>query len=558
MTTETRGEDWPLRAWALAVAGAAVGLTVHFLTRGERSWQPTEDSFRLAVSAFLVIAGLAVAYTVERGRVLSSLAFGAVAGLIVGAVVYWNGGQFDWSGGEPWRLVCGLLTVAIAAPLFAAWRDSGGARAIAYPYAHNRAWTNVVLWFASWAFVGVVWLLAFLLGQLFALIGIKWLEDLIREDWFAMLLTGGAAGAAIGLLRDSETIIGTLRRVVTTVLGVLAPVLAIGLALFLIALPFTGLSPLWEATRSTTPVLLACIIGALILANAIIGDSDADERKNPALRFGAMALGLAILPLGIIAAVSTALRIGQYGLTPDRLWAVVFTAIACAYGVAYLVALARGRVAWAAFVRPANLVLGIGLCAVAFLLSTPLLSFGAISTRDQLARLADGRTKPEKFDWRALRWDFGPAGKAAVEQLAKTGATPAIRTAAAKAAKAQSRYDDDIEVASVPLEERMQILPKPVPLPEPLRAQLDTEGCRVGSPFCRLIYSAGAAEAILVRPPNVQVWRLADGKWDNVRNYSPNDYETGVVALNKGPIEVRTITRRQVFADGKPIGEPFE
>jgi hypothetical protein len=284
MTTDAQNEDWPLRAWLLAVAGAAVGLAVYFLTRGAHAWQPTEDSVRLAVSAFLVIGGLGMAYTVERHHIASSFAFAGVAGLVVASIVYWNGGQLEWSGGEPWRLVCGLLTVAIAAPLFAAWRDSGSARAIAYPAAHNRAWTNVVLWFASWAFVGVVWLLAILLGQLFALIGIKWLNDLLREQWFAFALTGGATGAAIGLLRDSETIIGTLRRVVTTVLGVLGPVLGAGLALFLIALPFTGLSPLWEATRSTTPVLLACVIGALILSNAIIGDSDADERRNPALR----------------------------------------------------------------------------------------------------------------------------------------------------------------------------------------------------------------------------------------------------------------------------------
>jgi Domain of unknown function (DUF4153) len=560
MTIDAHNEDWPLRAWLLAAAGVAVGLAVYFLTRGESRWQPTEDSVRLAAATFLVIGGLALAYTVERGRVASSFAFATVAGLVVASIVYWNGTPGKWSSEEPWRLLCGLLTVALAAPLFSAWRDTGSGRAIAYPAAHNRAWTNVVLWFASWAFVGVVWLLAFLLGQLFGLIGLQWLNDLLREQWFGMMLTGGATGAAIGLLRDSETIIGTLRRVVTTVLGVLGPVLAGGLALFLIALPFTGLSPLWEATRSTTPVLLACVIGALILSNAILGDSDADERRNPALRWGAMALGLAILPLGAIAAFSTGLRIGQYGLSPDRLWAVVFTGIACAYGIAYLVALARGRMGWAGFVRPANLMLGIGLCAVAFLLSTPVLSFGAISTRDQIARLADGRTKPEKFDWRALRWDFGPSGKAALAQLAKTGATPAIRTAAANSLKSENRYDSlEVETVSVPLEERITILPKPVPIPETLRTQLESEGCRKGGPVCRLLYTPGATEAILVHPANVRTWRLVNGKWQNPEAFSePRAYERNQDGLMKGPVEVKTVTRRQVFANGRPIGDPFE
>jgi Domain of unknown function (DUF4153) len=555
--TDAQNEDWPLRAWLLAVAGAAVGLTVYFLTRGKTDWEPTEDSLRLAAASFLVIGGLALAYTVERGRVVSSFAFAGIAGLIVAAIIYWNGTPGGWSSEEPWRLTCGLLTIALAAPLFSAWRDSGSGRKIAYPAAHNRAWTNVVLWFASWAFVGIVWLLAFLLGQLFALIGIKWLNDLLREQWFFIMLTGGASGAAIGLLRDSETIIGTLRRVVTTVLSVLGPVLAAGLVLFLLALPFTGLSPLWEATRSTTPVLLACVIGALILSNAIVGDSGADERRNPVLRWSAMALGLAILPLGAIAAYSTGLRISQYGLSPDRLWAVVFTGIACAYGIAYFVSLARGRMDWAAFVRPANLTLGIALCAIAFLLSTPMLSFGALSTRDQLARLADGRTKPEKFDWRALRWDFGPAGKAALATLARTGKTADIKAAATKALQSENRYSPGDAMAE-PVATRMTIHPKPVPLPTGLQTRLDEIGvCGGGERGCVLIYREGAREAIVVSGYFTYVLRLAGDKWE--RDSRPREDTDGKAeALKKGPIEVRTVTRRQVFADGQAIGDPFE
>jgi hypothetical protein len=38
--------------------------------------------------------------------------------------------------------------------------------------------------------------------------------------------------------------------------------------LFVLALPFTGLNALWEATKSTTPILLFCVLGALVLANA--------------------------------------------------------------------------------------------------------------------------------------------------------------------------------------------------------------------------------------------------------------------------------------------------
>jgi hypothetical protein len=417
--SEWRG--WPLRSWVLAGLGALCALAINRLVGGVWSLSASDpNAARLAMAAFVAVAGLGFAYTVERNRIVSSVVFAAVAGGITAFVAYWNGTP-SASNGEEWRFVCAALAVTISAPLFMAWRDGPGGRHIPYVGAHNRAWTAVVLWFASWAFVGIVWLLVWLLSALFELIKLTFLSELLRHDWAAMMLTGGALGGAIGLLRDREAILGTLQRVVTTVLSVLAPVLAAGLLVFLIALPFTGLQPLWEATKSTTPILIGCVIGALILSNAVIGDAPEDEARIPFVRYSAMALGAAMLPLGIIAAVSTGLRIQQYGLTPDRLWAVVFTAIACAYGIVYLYALARQRLDWAGLVRFGNMRVAVSLCVIAFVLAMPLISFGAISTRDQLARLQDGQTPAAKFDWAALRFDFGPSGKAAVEQLANSG-----------------------------------------------------------------------------------------------------------------------------------------
>jgi hypothetical protein len=66
------------------------------------------------------------------------------------------------------------------------------------------------------------------------------------------------------------------------------------------------------------------------------------------------------------------------------------------------------------------------ISVLALLLSTPLANFGAISTRDQLARLASGKVSPEQFDWAALRFDFGPAGRRALERLASSG-SPQVR-----------------------------------------------------------------------------------------------------------------------------------
>jgi len=553
-------EDWPLRSWGLALLGALVALAIYYIAKdGRHDW--TEDSNRLALATFLSVAGIGFAFVIERGRVIGSAVFAIIAGLVVASVLYWSG---DFSSWEPWRLVSALLTVAIAAPLFQGWRDGGQQKwHIPYVETHNRAWTNVSLWFAAWAFVGIVFLLALLLSALFNLIGIDALEELLKKSWFSMMLAGGSFGGAVGLLRDRERIVLMLQRVIMTVLSVLAPVLAAGLLIFLIALPFTGLDALWETTKATTPILLSCIIGALILANAVIGDKVEDEAKLRAMRWSAMALAVTLLPLAIIAAISTGLRVNQYGFTPERIWAVIFTAIACAYGLAYLVSLLRGREArWTSLVRPANMRLALFLCALAFLLSTPLLSFGAISARDQVARLESGKVTVDEFDFAALRFDFGPAGMKALKALEKEGGTPEIREAAAKMLKSDTRYAAYEQERKDEVRDNIVTLPKNAKLPDALVHQLSQYGACRAEKTCNVLYRPEAGEAIVIGRYGVKLLRQSDDGWKNIsyRDRSLTTDETKAMnkAFSLGHVEIRTVEKRQVFIDGKPIGTAFE
>jgi hypothetical protein len=568
--------DWPQRSSALAIAGAVVGFLVHILSEDSN----TKEAWRIALMVALMVAGVATAFVVERGRVIPSLIFASAAALIMGFTAYWNGGPEGWSNWEGWRMACAALTVAIAAPLFQAWGDAGMPNPprlaqLAYPDLHDRAWMNVVLWFACWLFTGIVWLLIYLIGQLFALIGIDAIEQLMQQSWFGMMLTGGAFGAAAGLMRDRERILITLQTVVRRVLSVLVPILGVALLLFLASMLVTGLSPLWEATKSTTPIVISAAIVAIILANAAIGDSEGDEAKVRLVRIGAMALGATLLPLGIIAAISTGLRINQYGLTPDRLWAVVFGGIACAYGLAYLVILIRRRGGWMADIRPANVRLAIGLCGLAFVLAMPIINFGSWSTASQLARLEDGKVTAEKFDWTAMRFDFGPSGQAAVERLAKSGKTPAIRVAATKGLKLENRWEggNEIQVAtrSEQFQKRVKILPIAVAIPEALRTAIARNNDCEGAAQCVLLYNAGASDAVQVVQScdtcNIFTTRyvLREGEWKTGTDFSGNGVINGdaqqrarAKALGEGKVSIREIKHRQVFVGDEPVGDVFE
>ena len=50
--------------------------------------------------------------------------------------------------------------------------------------------------FVAWGFVLITFLLVLLLSELFQLIGIGLLHDLLDKEWFPWLLNGGALGAA--------------------------------------------------------------------------------------------------------------------------------------------------------------------------------------------------------------------------------------------------------------------------------------------------------------------------------------------------------------------------
>ena len=556
---------WPMRALLLLALGAGFGLAIHFVTSGSEEWQWTDNPLRLGAAAALAAGGMVFGFSLERVRPIWSVLFALGTGLVIGFVTYWNGAPDSWSAGEGWQLTAALLAIVIAVPLFQASRDAGRWN-LDYSAVHGHILTNIALWFAAWGFVLITGLLLLLLSQLFQLIGISLLRELLDTDWFPWVLIGGALGAAIGLLRDRDRIVGTLQRVATAILSVLAPILAAGLVIFVVALPFTGLAPLWEQTSATTPILLGCIFGAVILINAVIGSGAEDEEAPPRiLRWAAAALAVVVLPLALVAAVSTGKRIAQHGFTPDRLWAAVFVAITVAGAAGYLFAVVRGRVGWPAMLRAVNLRLAIGVCLVALFLALPIVSFGAISTRDQLARLEARKVTPDRFDWAAMRFDFGPSGREALERLS---ASPdlVMRQRAREALRATTRW---------------AMMPRVPPPPSrssatPVRIRADG-GAAVPAPLadmvartshcqddpCRLVFVSPRRAVVLssdcrfcpvylfdARPDGTWVERLASS-----RMATPT---IPVPPAASARVEVRKVEREQLFIDGQPVGAPFE
>lgn len=561
--------DWPMRPWVLALLLGIAGLVVN----AAMDWgADTQAAWRAALAAFAFFGALVLAFTLEENRLRSPLGFAAICGLVMAGIAWRVARAEDHHADEQFWLAAGVVAMVLALPLFQAgfhrlrWRTS-------YELAHYHVWTDAISAAGAFAFLGLSWLLLVLMSELFAAIEIDLLRDLIDETWFGWLFSGVAFGAALGTLRNQLKVIGTLQSVVMLVFSLVAVPFAIALIIFLLAVLVSGLDVLWNATQSPTPLLLSCAAACFVLVNAVARNNDAEASANRILRLSGLVLALGILPLSVMAAVSTGTRIAQHGLSPERIWGVIAVAVAVAYGVAYFIAPIRGRIAgWMERVREANLHLAVGTCVLAFVLALPLFDFGALSARNQIARLESGEVPVERFDFSALRWDFGDAGREALAKLASSGNVE-VQTLAQEAQAQETRPYRWANVDSEETERRLANL----------RMQFSDEALRsrvIG--YVRVTpYRCDTACVALDLGPGDDGRRkvaLVDEGFVDLQDFdltAPQAENSAEIAVEKAAadaekaaqapeqkpdstVEIRPWSGRRVYIDGKPAGEPFE
>ncbi len=549
--------DWPLRPWILAALLGLAGLALWLASHGfESDLQP----WRAAVAALVFFGPLAAAFALDRDTWREPTVFAVIVGAVMAGIA-WRVASADrhYDSAGFW-LAAGVVACALALPLFQAgfhrnrWATS-------YRDTHYHVWTDAITAGGALAFTGLSWLVLVLLSELFHIIRIDLLRDAMGKGWFGWLFSGLAFGAALGTLRNQLKVIGTLQNVVLLVFSLIAVPLAAALVLFLVAVLLSGIDVLWEATRSATPLLLAMASGSFVLVNAVVRDSAEEASESRAMRLAALVLALGILPLSILATISMGTRIGQHGLSPERIWALIAIAVAVSFGIGYFVAALRSRKhGWEAL-RQANLHLAVATCALALLLAMPVLDFGALAARNQIARLDAGKVAPEAFDYDALRWDFGEAGREALARLAGRGGS--VGRLARSALERRSR----------PLETRFEAGVWPDGNP-PLRFDFADPRLRGWvddyvranpwqcSDACMAIDlgddGTGRHVAMLGQRGVEHLFFGSDGLVKPPPPPAATLAPPAIGELGPGAVEVRTRTRRQIYVNGIPVGEAFD
>jgi hypothetical protein len=291
-----------------------------------------------------------------------------------------------------------------------------GRRIASYNAYFETAWKLAIQLLFSAAFVGALFFVLMMGAELFMLVKLAFLRELLRESWFNVPVICTAFSCAMHVTDVRPAIVQGIRTLLLVLMSWILPVAVVMVTGFLCTLPFTGLTTLWE-TRHATSVLLTTAALLLVLINAAFQNGEAIVALP--LRVGARTAAILILPVTMVGIYALGLRVVQYGWSSDRVIAAACLLVAASYAVGYLWA-AYQYDTWLEPVAIVNILAAFLVLAVLLALFTPIADPARIGVHSQMARLAKGKTSAAQFDFRYLRFEGGRYGRAALEALQRS------------------------------------------------------------------------------------------------------------------------------------------
>ena len=313
-----------------------------------------------------------------------------------------------------------------------------------YALLFDNAWIVVVRYAAAGLFVAVVWGVVTLSDALLGLVGINVIDWLLDIQPLPYLLSGLAFGLGLAIVHELSDVVSPF--LIIQLLRVLLPVVLVVLSIFILALPFRGLSGLFGGF-SAAATLAGVAFGAITLITTAMHREDAMAVEGGVMLTATKALALLVFVPAVLAVFAIWVRCVQYGLTPDRIAAMVAAVIIAVYALGYGVSvLMRGR--WAMRLRRMNRWMALVTVGVAALWLSPILNAERMTVWSQLNRAAAG-TPLDGLALYEMAHDWGRAGE---RGLARIEALPgrsdqaelARAVSMARAAPSKWSYERDL------------------------------------------------------------------------------------------------------------------
>jgi hypothetical protein len=321
------------------------------------------------------------------------------------------------------HVLAALVLGFIVVPLLAG-REQGRWH---YPQLFQLAWRNALLSASVMAVTGLFWAVLFAGGMLMKSLGLGFILVLIAEPIFAFPVTGMVVGAVFAQGHARADLLANLRHYWLTLNAWLLPLLLGFGVMWVVALPFTGLDELFD-TRSAAAILLWFAALSVLFINCAWQDGQL-ELTYPRKLAAAIKYAWLTLPVvTVVAGWALWLRIDQYGLTEERIWAVFIWLLAAGYALGYCVSLLPSlqrrwmprsdASAWMGSISSTNIVMAIITVLCLGLMASPVADPRRLAVSDQVDRLISGRMAANAFDYDYLRWRSDRWGIIALQELA--------------------------------------------------------------------------------------------------------------------------------------------
>ncbi|MGP9499709.1 DUF4153 domain-containing protein [Halomonas sp. AOP43-D1-4] len=511
--------DKPTRAGLilLAVVQGIALLALHLAIEHEH-WLAADQRWLKAL--YTVAIALPAFYLIGMERLRDRLNF---LPLLLAPLLFWLGWHLGWVEQTPEQqqwvrhpftfAFCVSLGVALfILALF--FRSSATSRTwpTAYSPLLNYSWEFTQTLSLLTLFIGVFWGLLLLGATLFSAIGVSFFETLFSDPVFIYPVTWLVIGLTLVMIRNRFRLIQSVRQMSEALIKALLPLVALIILLFFAMLLFTGVQPVWDTGRASS-ILMALMLALLLFFNAVFHQAHGLPPYPTWLR-RIILLAVVLLPVGsVLAAWALWLRIDQYGLSLDRLWAVLLQVLTAAFTVSYSLLLLWRRQAALPSLQRANVGLALLVAVVLIVVNTPLADMRHWVAEQQIKRLLDGRTTAEAFDVNYLRYQLGQPGTLALQALVESEfaqSQPELARRIELSLRQTERWSQEPLVDTQNLADvaqQFRASPNGATLPEPLLNLLveqnsaclsQTEPCQTlqissGTPFQWLVYEPYSA-----------------------------------------------------------------
>jgi hypothetical protein len=345
-----------------------------------------------------------------------------------------SGTPADYGAAEgylPLALLSGIVWLLVLP--FVQSRLTTGQWASRYSALFINAWHNKLMLAEAALFTGLFWLLLFLWQMLFHLLKIDYFRELFQEPIFIYPVTALTFGCAIHLIGSITQLTSVVLEQLLNVLKWLATLAALILALFTVALVLSLPGLLFTGEKAIGATWLLWLLAVMVLLlNAAYRDGSVPQPYPNWISNGLRA----VVPLMMIIA-STALyalivRSRHYGLTVERVWALVVSGAGLLYSTGYSIAAVK-KGPWLGAIARVNVAVALALIAVISAALTPILSPYRLSADSQFRlvqekglqaiddddrRRHSGSPFPRNTPLHYLRFDAGRYGQVRLKELA--------------------------------------------------------------------------------------------------------------------------------------------